>query len=83
METTEIARVAMLLIMVGLMWFILRRVQKNRAALTEEAPVAGADEIGGQAKHPEQFDEPDDDALDEMQDLLESAAESQGIVYEE
>ena len=33
--------------------------------------------------NPEQFDEPDEDALEEMQELLEQAAESQGLTYEE
>jgi len=33
--------------------------------------------------NPAQFHEPDDDALDEMQQLLEQAAESQGLNYEE
>ena len=53
-------------------------------ARIEEGPViAGDDEIGGAAKDPEQFDEPDDDALDEMESLLKDAAESQGLDYEE
>ena len=32
--------------------------------------VAGDDELEGGAKNPEQFDEPDEDALDEMAELL-------------
>jgi hypothetical protein len=39
--------------------------------MAENAPkMAGEDVLEGGAKDPEQFDEPDDDALDEMGDLL-------------
>jgi hypothetical protein len=39
--------------------------------IDEAAPkIAGDDEIGGEAKNPQQFDEPDDEALDEMGTLL-------------
>jgi hypothetical protein len=44
--------------------------------------VAGDDELGGAAKDPGQFEEPDDDALDEMEDILRTAAEAQGLEYE-
>ena len=63
----------LLIIALGLMvWFIIRKAKENRqAAIDDSAPkVAGDDEIGGEAKNPEQFDEPDDDALDEMGELL-------------
>ena len=49
----------------------------------EDPTVAGQDVLEGGAINPEQFDEPDDDALDEMHELLEQAAESQGLTYEE
>ncbi|MDP6640724.1 MAG: hypothetical protein QF817_06605, partial [Candidatus Poseidoniaceae archaeon] len=58
-----------LLIALGLMiWYIVKIARANRQeAIDESAPkIAGDDEIGGEAKNPEQFDEPDDDALDEM-----------------
>ena len=39
--------------------------------LEANAPkVAGEDVLGGGAKNPSQFDEPDEDALEEMADLL-------------
>tara|TARA_B100001123_G_C15214581_1_gene988658 strand:- start:632 stop:874 length:243 start_codon:yes stop_codon:yes gene_type:complete len=63
----------LLIIALGLMiWFIIRKAKENRQmAIDDSAPkVAGEDEIGGEAKNPEQFDEPDDDALDEMGALL-------------
>ena len=63
----------LLLIALGLMiYFIVRKAKENRqVAIDDSAPkVAGDDELGGEAKNPQQFDEPDDDALDEMGSLL-------------
>jgi hypothetical protein len=57
--------------------------QRNIANSQDEPVIAGQDVLDGAAKNPEQFEEPDDDALDEMQDLLEKSAESQGLTYEE
>ena len=82
MDTTEIGKYALIIITLGLLYAIWRMRQRNLAN-AEEAAVAGADELAGGAKDPEAFEEPDDDALDEMHDLLESAAESQGLTYEE
>jgi len=83
METTEIGTYAMVALTVGLIIYIWRMRQSNIENSQDEPVIAGQDELGGAAKNPEQFDDPDDDALDEMQDLLEKAAESQGITYEE
>ena len=83
METTEIGTYAMAALTVGLIIYIWRMRQSNIENSQDEPVIAGQDELGGAAKNPEQFDDPDDDALDEMQDLLEKAAESQGITYEE
>jgi len=83
METTEIGTYAMVALTVGLLIYIWRMRQSNIENNQDEPLIAGQDELGGGAKNPEQFDDPDDDALDEMQDLLEKAAESQGITYEE
>ena len=56
----------------GMIWFIVQRAKENRREMIDEsAPkVAGDDEIGGEAKNPQQFDDPDDDAMDEMGALL-------------
>jgi len=83
MGTTEIGTYAMVALTVGLIIYIWRMRQSNIENSQDEPVIAGQDELGGAAKNPEQFDDPDDDALDEMQDLLEKAAESQGITYEE
>ena len=56
---------------------------KNIESSREDPAIAGQDVLEGGAINPEQFEEPDDDALDEMQELLEKAAESQGLTYEE
>ena len=55
-----------------MMWFILRQAKQNREdSLEESSPnVAGSDERPGSALNPEKFDEPDDDALEEMAELL-------------
>ena len=45
--------------------------------LESSAPkVAGEDEMGGGARNPQQFEEPDEDALDEMAKLLGEDEES-------
>jgi hypothetical protein len=55
-----------------MVWFISQRAMKNRMTmLNDSAPkVAGEDTLEGGARNPQQFDEPDDDALDEMAKLL-------------
>ncbi len=78
------AYVLMGICVMGLLWFIKQRTQRNRAEVAEanKPAVAGDDELGGAAKDPGQFEEPDDDALDEMEDILRTAAEAQGLEYE-
>lgn len=60
------------LTLLGMVWFITQRAKSNRSAMLESnAPkVAGEDELGGAARNPQQFDEPDEDALEEMGKLL-------------
>ena len=82
-ETTDIGIYAMILITLGLVFYIWRLRNRNLARIEEEPAIAGQDDLGGSALNPEQFDEPDQDALEEMQELLEQAAESQGLTYEE
>ena len=83
METTEIGTYAMVALTIGLAVYIWKFRQRNNANSQDEPVIAGQDVLDGAAKNPEQFEEPDDDALDEMQDLLEKSAESQGLTYEE
>jgi len=56
-----------------MIWFMTNRGRANLAkARKDSAPaVAGDDVLDGAAKNPEQFEEPDEDALDEMAKLLD------------
>ena len=70
--TKNVAYMIMGISFLVMMWFILKQAKQNREdSLEENSPnVAGSDERTGTALNPEQFDEPDDDALDEMAELL-------------
>ena len=70
--TKNIAYILLVVLFIGMGWFIARRASENRAQMLESsAPkVAGEDMLDGGAKNPEQFDEPDEDALEEMAELL-------------
>jgi|TARA_B100001094_G_C17622742_1_gene526687 hypothetical protein len=73
METAEILVYIILgLTLLGMIWFITNKGKQNLESAREaSAPkVAGEDEISGSAQNPEQFDEPDEEALQEMADLL-------------
>ena len=72
-ETTKnLAYIISIVIFVLMARFVLRKGLENRSrVLRDNAPkIAGDDELGGAAKNPQQFDEPDDEALDEMAKLL-------------
>jgi len=70
--TTNITYAILLISLGGAAWFMLKKAKANKEMMmAENAPkMAGEDVLEGGAKDPEQFDEPDDDALDEMGDLL-------------
>tara|TARA_B100001564_G_scaffold77028_1_gene61627 strand:+ start:425 stop:670 length:246 start_codon:yes stop_codon:yes gene_type:complete len=55
-----------------MVYFIINQAKHNRKSSIEvNAPkVAGSDQISGGAKDPTAFEEPDDDALEEMAELL-------------
>tara|TARA_Y100001935_G_scaffold255381_1_gene268079 strand:- start:1394 stop:1636 length:243 start_codon:yes stop_codon:yes gene_type:complete len=55
-----------------MLYYILRQARDNRKiAIDDFGPnIAGSDVISGAAKNPKQFEEPDDDALEEMAELL-------------
>ena len=85
MEPETLGIIGMLLITLGLLYFIMRMRSKNieqNSALNQPI-VAGDDEIGGAAIDPSQFDEPDEATLDMLGEMLEEAAEAQGMIYEE
>ncbi len=70
--TTMVTYTLLGLTLLGMIWYLTNRGRANIAkAVADAAPkIAGDDEMDGGAKNPEQFDEPDDDALEEMAELL-------------
>ena len=70
--TRTIAYVVLIVLFAAMALFIARKAGENRADMLEaNAPkIAGEDTLEGGAKDPSQFDEPDEDALDEMAELL-------------
>ena len=83
MDTGDYAIIVLVVVTLGLVNFVFNLRKKNMAQLEEKPVIAGDDEIAGGALDPEQFEEPDDDTLDEMESLLKDAAEAQGLDYEE
>ena len=85
MDTETYGIIGMLAVTTGLLWYIIRIRNRNIAeSESQNQPhIAGDDMLSGGAKNPEQFDEPDDETLEMLGDLLEEAAESQGLIYEE
>lgn len=70
--TKNIAYIIFLVIFLLMARFVIRKGLQNRAQmLRDNAPkIAGEDVLGGAAINPQQFDEPDDEALEEMAKLL-------------
>ena len=70
--TKSIAYLILAVMFLGMAWFIAKRARENRQSMLDDlAPkVAGEDLLEGGAKNPSQFDEPDDEALEEMAELL-------------
>ena len=58
--------------------FIQKRMVANRARMlaASEPKIAGEDVMEGGARNPQQFEEPDDEALEEMAKLLGEDEES-------
>ena len=83
--SVAIAYLGLLLVSGVLLYLIWRIMKRNQESIMDgNAPaIAGSDELGGQAKDKSQFDDPDEEALAEMADVLSSAAEAQGIQYED
>tara|TARA_Y100000589_G_C26904895_1_gene527838 strand:- start:400 stop:657 length:258 start_codon:yes stop_codon:yes gene_type:complete len=85
MNTETYGIIGMLGITAILLWYIMRLRKNNISDSIEknQPHIAGDDILIGAAINPEQFDEPDQETLDMLGDLLEEAAESQGLTYEE
>ena len=72
-ETTKnITTILLIFAFLGMMIFVAWRDRKNREEmLKNHAPkIAGEDQLEGGARHPQRFDEPDEEALEEMAKLL-------------
>ena len=85
MDTETYGLIGMLGITAVLLWYIMRLRKDNITDSIEknQPHIAGDDVLGGSAINPDQFDEPDEETLDMLGDLLEEAAEAQGLTYEE
>ncbi|MFL2977044.1 MAG: hypothetical protein ACJZ49_05820 [Candidatus Thalassarchaeaceae archaeon] len=85
MDTETYGLIGMLGITAVLLWYIMRLRKDNISDSIEnnQPHIAGDDVLGGSAINPHQFDEPDEETLDMLGDLLEEAAEAQGLTYEE
>ena len=60
-----------------MIYFITKQARENRLTSIDQhaTRIAGSDELSGRAKNPQQFDEPNDDALNEMAELLGEEAD--------
>jgi len=79
-ETTKnVTTVILIIAFIGMMIFVAMRARRNREnMLKNHAPkVAGEDTLEGGARHPQRFDEPDEEALDEMAKLLGEDSEDE------
>ena len=85
MDTETYGIIGMLGITAILLWYIMRLRKDNISeSLEKNQPhIAGDDVLGGSAINPEQFDEPDEETLDMLGELLEDAAEAQGLTYDD
>jgi hypothetical protein len=70
--TKYVTTFILIILLIGMMAFIAIRAKKNRENMIDNlAPkIAGEDELEGGARNPQRFDEPDEEALEEMAELL-------------
>tara|TARA_Y100000766_G_C18455212_1_gene387917 strand:+ start:94 stop:345 length:252 start_codon:yes stop_codon:yes gene_type:complete len=77
--TKNVTTILLILIFLGMMIFIAVRARQNREEMLKNhgPKVAGEDALEGGARHPQRFDEPDDEALQEMAKLLGEDSENE------
>ena len=77
--TKTVTSIILILVFLGMMIFVAMKAKKNREEilLKHQPKVAGDDELEGGARHPQRFDEPDEEALEEMAKLLEEESEEE------
>ena len=71
--TKNVAYIILGISFLVMMWFIIKQARQNREqSIDSNLPnIAGNDQRPGNAINPEQFDEPDEEALEEMAELLD------------
>jgi preprotein translocase subunit SecG len=77
--TKNVTTILLILVFLGMMIFIAYRARQNRQDMLKnhQPKVAGEDTLEGGARHPQRFDEPDDEALEEMAKLLGEESEDE------
>ena len=77
--TTNVTTFILILMFIGMIVFVAICAKQNREDMIENhAPkVAGEDELEGGARNPQRFDEPDEEALEEMAELLGEDSEDE------
>ena len=77
--TTNVTTFILILMFIGMIVFVAIRAKQNREDMIENhaAKVAGEDELEGGARNPQRFDEPDEEALEEMAELLGEDSEDE------
>ena len=77
--TKTVTTIILILAFLGMMIFVAMKAKKNRENMLEkhQPQVAGDDELEGGARHPQRFDEPDEEALEEMAKLLEEESDDE------
>ena len=62
--TKTVTTIILILAFLGMMIFVAMRARKNREDMLQkhQPKVAGDDELEGGARHPQRFDEPDEEA---------------------
>ncbi|MEK9730276.1 MAG: hypothetical protein VW230_00805 [Candidatus Poseidoniales archaeon] len=68
----NIVSIVLILFLAVMVWFISKKAMQNRKDVLQKSgpKIAGEDQLEGGARNPQVFEEPDDDALDEMAKLL-------------
>lgn len=77
--TKTVTTIILILAFLGMMIFVAMKAKKNRENMLEkhQPKVAGDDELEGGPRHPQRFDEPDEEALEEMAKLLEEESDDE------
>ncbi len=79
----NIISITLVVFLAIMVWFISRKAMQNRQQIIENSgpKIAGEDELEGGARNPQLFDEPDEEALEEMAKLLDD--ENEGDFFDD